>query len=96
MNLYYDLFSSRGFAPFLVDSLAIDGWNALWLLTCWIPVFNFMPLDMWFIVFNGTWDKYSYNNWITVLIYLTPLYYVIEPIARYILHIPLEAKWDLM
>ena len=55
-----------------------------------------MPLDMWFIVFNGTWDKYSYNNWITVLIYLTPLYYVIEPIARYILHIPLEGKWDLM
>ena len=54
------------------------------------------PVDVWFIILNGKWSGYTPVDLITAIIYLTPFYYVLEPIARYILHLPLEGKWDLM
>ena len=89
------MFSASGFKLFVIDSLVVDGWNLLWLFTFWIPVFGMFPVDVWFIILNSQWSGYTASDLITGIIYLTPLYYVLEPIARYILHLPLEGKWDL-
>ena len=89
------MFSSSGLRLFFIDSLAVDGWNLLWLFTFWIPLFGMFPIDVWFIILNSKWTGYTAVDMITGLIYLTPFYYVLEPIARYVLHLPLEGKWDL-
>ena len=89
------MFSASGFRLYIIDSLAVDGWNLLWLITFWIPVFGMFPVDVWFIILNSQWSGYTAADMITGITYLTPLYYVLEPIARYVLHLPLEGKWDL-